>query len=115
VPRLDAAELSYAFDDFFGCGVGGGVGCPAAVAREGEEFGACWVENFCYGGAGGCWAVGSHDWAGDAVSDAVIEAGFDEDELDMVSCGALVELGEEQLAFHRRGLNFYFECDLAHG
>src|SRR5271170_7964730 len=101
----DAAQASDAFDDFFGCGVGGGVGSPAAVAGEGEEF-----------GARGCGAVGSDDGAGDAVGYAVVEAGFDEDELDVVRCGALVELGEEQLALHGHGLNFNFQSELlAHG
>ena len=114
-PGLDAAEFSDAFDDFFGCGVGGGVGSPAAVAGEGEELGAGGVENFCYRGAGGGWAVGSHGWAGDAVGYTVIEAGFDEGELDVVGCGTLVEFGEEQLALHGRGLNFYFERELGHG
>lgn len=32
----EAAQLSDAFDDFFGGGVGGGVERPAAVAREVE-------------------------------------------------------------------------------
>ena len=95
VARLDPAEPSYALDDFFGGGVGGGVGGPAAIAREGEQLGAAGVENFCYGGAGGCWAVGGHDRAGDTVGYAVVESGFDQDELDMVSCGAFVEFGEE--------------------
>src|SRR5271155_3351406 len=115
VARLEAAQLSDAFDDFFGGGVGGGVGCPAAVACEGEDLGAAGVKNFCYRGAGGGWAVGSHDRAGDAVGYAVVESGFDQDELDVVRCGALVEFGEEQLAFHGRGLNFYFQRELAYG
>src|SRR5271156_6788297 len=92
---LDPAEPSYAFDDFFGGGVGGGVGGPAAVAGEGEELGAAWVENFCYRGAGGCGAVGGHDRAGDTVGHAVVKAGFDQDKLDVMGRGALVELGEE--------------------
>src|SRR5271156_2036371 len=62
----DAAQASDAFDDFFGCGVGGGVGSPAAVAGEGEEFGARGVENFCYGGARGCGGGGGDDGGGDA-------------------------------------------------
>jgi len=33
----------------------------------------------------------------------------------VMRCGALVELGEEQLALHRRGLDFYLERDLGHG
>ena len=111
----EAAEFSDAFDDFFGCSVGGGVGSPAAVACEGEELGACWVENFCYGGAGGGWTGGGHYWASDTVGYAVVEAGFDEDELDVVRCSALVELGEEKLAFHRCGVDFYFERELGHG
>src|SRR5271156_1141032 len=112
----DAAQASDAFDDFFGGGVGGGFGGPAAVAGEGEEFGARGVENFCYGGARGCGAVGSDDRAGDAVGYAVVEAGFDEDKLYVVGCGALVEFGEEELALHGRGLNFNFQSELlAHG
>ena len=31
----------------------------------------------------------------------------------MMRRGAFVELSEEQLALHRRGLNFYFERELA--
>jgi len=95
VALLESAEPSYAFDYFFGGGVGGSVGGPAAVAGEGEEFGAAGVENFRYRGAGGCGAVGGYDRAGDTVGDAVVEPGFDQDELDMVSCGAFVEFGEE--------------------
>ncbi len=91
----EAAEFSDAFDDFFGCRVGGGVGSPAAVAGEGEELGACWVENFCHGGAGSGWAGGSHYWASDTVGYAVVETRFDEDELDVVWGGTLVKLGEE--------------------
>jgi len=109
VARLDPAEPSYAFDDFFGGGVGGGVGCPAAVACEGEEFGAAGVEHFCYGGAGGGWAVGGHDRAGDPVGYAVVEAFFDKDKPDVMRGGAVVEFGEEQLPLHGRGLNFYFQ------
>ncbi len=115
VELAEAAEFSDALDYFFGGGVGGGVGSPTAVACEGEEFGAGGVENFCYGGAGGCGPVGSRDWPGDAVGDAVVETGFDQDELDVVSCGALVELGEEELALRWGGVDFYLQRELGHG